>query len=67
MGLCYNNRDESETSSSFIPVIMSQIKQHLHTEEETLYEELMLFLEENEELFRQLHTPTPEEVIGYEP
>lgn len=33
---------------------MSQIKQHLHQEEETLYEELMLFLEGNELLFRRL-------------
>ena len=40
--------------SNIIPVIMSQIKQHLHREEETLYEELMSFLEENEELFKQL-------------
>ena len=49
---------------------MSLIKQHLHKleeeEQQQLWEELKLFLEESQELFQQLAHPTPEEVIGYE-
>ena len=45
---------------------MSLIKQHLHEQDEASYEGLMDWLEENEELFRQLAHPNPEELIGYE-
>ena len=47
---------------------MSLIKQRLHKleeeEQQQLWEELELFLEENQELFQQL--ANPKEVIGYE-
>ena len=47
---------------------MSRIKDFLlqqQEEEQLLWEEVELFLEENAELFQQLKQPTPEEVIGY--
>lgn len=48
---------------------MGAIKHYLHErdeEEQMLYEALMDYLEENEEMFRGLSHPNPEEVIGYE-
>ena len=48
---------------------MSLIKDYLHQrdeEEQALYEALLDYLAENEEMFRGLSHPTPEEIIGYE-
>lgn len=48
---------------------MSNIKRHLlevEQEEQELWESYLDWCEENRELFSQLGTPTPEEVIGYE-
>jgi hypothetical protein len=45
---------------------LKRLWQENQEEEQALYECLLDYLAENEELFRELAIPTPEEVIGYE-